>query len=885
MSLSQSTDEEEEEGRAVLQSRGPPHNEDDEEEEEELIAPLLNPFQSQEEDSDEASFVPRLTGFTIEPDGVTYYHIQVTAENLGGKTWLIKKRYSQFDELRHSLKVLLFNPPKLPRKTFFHSTNKGFLRDRARGLSTFLWTLAGTPLLSRSTQVRNFFGSNVEPQLPRNLEPTTPLLNSTTSASQRLAYRSSFSLATLTSPVTTMSDEVTLTKEEDGDDDGRWVMTHRSAQDLQRGFASEGLTFSESDLEPEKEEESCWLSCQSVFGHPKVRPSLAAPTEILTKTGSLESLSFTQATERVHPTPKLRIVILLVGSRGDVQPYVALGKGLKSKGHTVRIAAHNCFRSWVSKDHGLDFAPVAGDPKELLRMVVEHKMFSYEFVKNGMTNHRGWVSQVLIDCWNACTQQDPDHPSNPVSSDSRIGPGIAFTALKSKFRADLIIANPPSFAGWHCAEALGVPLLMTFPMPWSRTVEFPSPFTSLSAMTSPANLNWLSYGAVDRLIWLGLGDLVNRFRHESLRLNPIWTMSAKGHRYIHDYRIPFLYCWSPSVLAKPKDWKDHILISGYMFLDDSDGSSWQPDQVLLDCFSSSTERKKVVFIGFGSIVVKDPARLSNIVSDTAIQLIELGFNVLVQKGWAGVDLPTNVPGLYSIGPAPHSWIFKRCSVVVHHGGSGTTAEGLKNGIPTVVVPFFGDQFFWGETVKRRGLGETEPYSTLTTNRLVECIINCCDSTIKENCMKVSKGIELEDGIGTAINFIENQVFPFDFSPEDKEWLKWPFYDLKKRVKLERSQDIKGMRKIKSRLKTFIGSNPSSATKNKNGNNEVATGLELKQLHCKTHPYLDDHDMPFLPKMYPGRVPDGHTPFSWFGNFSQSEVPVGHTNFSWKASTW
>lgn len=1020
------------------------------------------PFLPDVSDVEHLRVVLRLTSFCEESDHeslkqVGFYYIHVCAEGLGGRVWYIRKRYSDFTALRKELEKIVRHPPTLPGKDVMKRIfGMMDLRVRANGLSTFLWRVAADPQLRDSTPVRNFLLSNLVHMPPANVHPTTPLISSLTSNAGRgvggIFRQNSASLATVDNTQSfkldsggsssrnllkrRQSEGSTLDSAGDdlASDDGRLYLG-KGATDIQRGFEDEGLAFAEADMMGHHGEESflsssstnaferCNLfgsSCRSNNTQNFVSTAGSVPMVAMDSASSTGSWDdSTQWSTGPDPFPALRVVIMLVGSRGDVQPYVALGKALKGRGHQVRIAAHSCFREWVEVKHGLEFAPIAGDPKELLRMVVENKMFSFSFVKNGLTNHRAWVSQVLDDCWNACTQEDPYNIKVPMRKHSHlVGPGHAFTALDSKYRADLIIANPPCFAGWHCAEALGIPLLMTFPMPWSRTTEFPSPFTSLSALTSPASMNWMSYGAVDRLIWLGLGDLINAFRVQVLSLPPIWTLSVKGHRYIHDYRVPWLYPWSPSVLKQPHDWGDHILVSGYLFLDDSDGADWQPDEILRKCFGLDSplfsdtqtinvsqveeksngsqilekghgkgdgqkqytamglegsnngkedfyeetskshmedeeralammrtegDRNRVVFIGFGSIVVKDPERLSDLILTAASVLVEKGFKVLVQRGWAGVEFPPErIPkdGVYLIGPAPHSWIFARCCIVVHHGGSGTTAEGLRLGVPTVIVPFFGDQFFWGETVLRKGLGDYEPYVSLTPLRLVECILNCAQAGVKERCLAVSRGIRNEDGAKTASDFVERYVFGFDgfealVEEESQDWRKYPYYDLKKRIKNKRYENVKGFRKVKSRVKSLrnLLSSTASTTQlpiinNSNHNQRsekvipvelYANGVEMNRVApLKAAKSAPGHlqriqvgsstsknsqatndlgqlsprpDFPYMPEIYPGRIPEGHTAFSWFGKrmtrrgFEDLEIPPGHTAYTWMGATW
>jgi len=849
--------------------------------------------------------VLRLVGFeTVE--GHTVFYLYVCDETLSGRTWFVRKRYSQFEALRSAMKAQLSRTvkvPPLPGKRLFNNMDPEFVRERARGLSTFVWSLAGNPMLCRLPCVQKFLWADVEgAEAPKHMQPTTPFLRST-----------SFSL---TFPAPTEPRAFAL----DGGGGGAITpplqQAHRhsgeaarlsigdSAEALKAQFALEGLDLAEQDSRHDSAEDSAYCHWPAFLQRRRkpVSPQ-PSPHGSPSKPSPLDDAPPPRRT----PMPALRVVIILVGSRGDVQPYVALGKALKAKGHVVRIAAHEVFRTWIKGQHGLDFAPIAGDPKELLKMVVENQMFSYAFVKNGFDKHRPWVSRVLHDAWVACTQEDPDHPRFPVptaNATRKVGPGHAFAQLESSFRADLVICNPPSFAGWHVAEALGVPLCMSFPMPWSRTGEFPSPFTSVSS-TPSKSLNWLSFGAVDRLIWLGVGDLVNAWRTSELWLPPIWTMSAKGHRYVHDYKVPWLYPWSAAVLPKPKDWGAHIDVCGAWALEDSDGSDWR-SSAELDAFLAFAP----VFIGFGSIVVPDPERLSSIIQQCADLLVASGRRVLVQPGWAGIQVNPS-PGVMVIGPAPHKIIFARCSAVVHHGGSGTTAEGLRCGKPTVIVPFFGDQFFWGDTVKARGLGDTVAYSSLTETRLFEAVLVALNPDNRVRCELCRDAMAREDGVARAIEFIERAVFPpcdghhITDAPLPRkgdqprrvhdnasDWRFWPFYNLKEKVKVERWENPSGFRKVKGRVRLFLS--PASALDLSSAAAAAAgddDGVEMQDLALAVSTSAavppGAAPKPESAALYEGatsprsmsNVPVGHSRFSWVSG-AHAAVPMGHTPYSW-----
>jgi hypothetical protein len=182
----------------------------------------------------------------------------------------------------------------------------------------------------------------------------------------------------------------------------------------------------------------------------------------------------------------LNVVIQVVGSRGDVQPFIALGKELQRYGHRVRLATHDIFDSFV-RESGLDFYPIGGDPKELMAYMVKNPGLipSIKSLREGdIQRKRTMILQLLQGCWRACIDNGP-HTEQP-------------------FVADAIIANPPSFAHVHCAQALGIPLHLMFTMPWSSTTAFPHPLANFKAGNiSPAVINFASYGIVEWLTWQG----------------------------------------------------------------------------------------------------------------------------------------------------------------------------------------------------------------------------------------------------------------------------------------------------------------------------------------------------------------------------------------------
>ncbi|KAL2443724.1 Sterol 3-beta-glucosyltransferase UGT80B1 [Exophiala dermatitidis] len=447
------------------------------------------------------------------------------------------------------------------------------------------------------------------------------------------------------------------------------------------------------------------------------------------------------------PPPPMNIAIQIVGSRGDVQPFVALGQVLKNKyNHRVRIATHPTFKQFVI-ENGLEFFSIGGDPAELMAFMVKNPglMPGWDSLRNGdVGKRRRAIYEMITGCWRSCIeagdgtgQQVTDDNMDTRSFDS----GVSLNAdlAQKPFIADAIIANPPSFAHVHIAEKLGIPLHLMFTMPWSPTQAFPHPLANIiSSNTDPNMANFVTYALVDMLTWQGLGDIINRFRERTLGLEPVSIMWAPG--MTSRLRIPWTYCWSPALIPKPADWGDHIDISGFFFLNLS--TNYTPPKELADFLEAGPPP---VYIGFGSIVVDDPNAMTRMIFKAVEQT---GQRAIISKGWGGLGADKlGIPdGVFMLGNCPHDWLFNRVSCVVHHGGAGTTAAGILAGRPTVVVPFFGDQPFWGSMLARAGAGPPPiAYKDLTSEKLANSIKEALKPESLERARELSAKIRSEDG--------------------------------------------------------------------------------------------------------------------------------------------
>lgn len=394
------------------------------------------------------------------------------------------------------------------------------------------------------------------------------------------------------------------------------------------------------------------------------------------------------------PQKPLKFTCLTIGSRGDVQPYIALCKGLMAEGHQVKIATHAEFKDWI-EGHGIEFGMVEGDPAKLMQLCIENGTFTMSFLQKASSTMRTWLDGLLATSWVACQG------------------------------TDVLIESPSAMAGIHIAEKLRVPYFRAFGMPWTRTRTYPHAFLTPERKLGGA-FNMSTYALFDLIFWQGTARQINSWRKSMLSLPSTSLDKLKPNK------VPFLYNFSPEVVPPPMDFSDWIRVTGYWFLDEG-GKDWTPPAELVSFIGKAREDgKKIVYIGFGSIILDNPAKFTREIIDA---VLKADVRCILSKGWSDrldasndfaetpakqgdkesrregtavkgsptseIPLP---PEMFSIKSAPHDWLFNQIDAAAHHGGSGTTGASLRAGIPTIIRPFFGDQFFFGGRVEDLGVG-------------------------------------------------------------------------------------------------------------------------------------------------------------------------------------
>ena len=341
----------------------------------------------------------------------------------------------------------------------------------------------------------------------------------------------------------------------------------------------------------------------------------------------------------------------------------------------------------------------------------------------------GTTSDIWLFCRAPLERMQTSSAGNDSLTDNR------FSSPHSQ-----VIANPPVMGHIHVCEALGIPLHIMFPQPWYYGTEaFPHPMAGLDYVEGRKR-NMKSYEAFEVISNTTFGHVINVWRRTTLDLPRIQATTGFSSAII-DSHVPFSAMWSPNFVPKPADWPEQCRVVGTFTVNQA-GSSFDttPFSDLVEWLAAGLPP---VFIGYGSMVIEDTKSLAQIIQAAAVKA---DCRIVVQSSWSDFDVSSE-PRCFNVGPCPHDWLMPQMCAVVHHGGAGTTAAGLRYGLPTLVCPFFGDQFMWGEMVRRAGVGpEPCPINKLTEEKLVASLIALRSPEIKSKAEWMAQQMAKENGI-------------------------------------------------------------------------------------------------------------------------------------------
>lgn len=414
------------------------------------------------------------------------------------------------------------------------------------------------------------------------------------------------------------------------------------------------------------------------------------------------------------------ITLLTSGTRGDVLPYIALGKGLIEAGYNVRIAAPRGFAGLFSSGNKTSplptFAPFDGNPTDLMVEQGDFTPFtlgtqpirSMQATRAFLQKARPLYRQMLHSAAEACRG------------------------------SDLLMYGLPSIWGAHIAEGLGIPAIRANLQPLTPTREFPSALLPFRFSLSGIG-NWLSHWAVTQATWLSWRSEINRARRADFGLGPAhWldpTLRAASQQPLT------LNAFSEHVVPRPRDWNDKQVITGYWKLPSLD---WTPPKELQSFIDSA---RNPIAIGFGSPGTQGYLPML----EMALQLANAQAVLMLPAKWHG---EVKSKQIFPIEYVPHDWLYPRVKVAIHHGGAGTTSASLHAGLPAIALPLAIDQFFWGERICKLGVGLSIPQRRLTAQNLAQAIAEALNNKeMKANAKTIHDALNAEDGIQAAIKYL------------------------------------------------------------------------------------------------------------------------------------
>lgn len=432
-----------------------------------------------------------------------------------------------------------------------------------------------------------------------------------------------------------------------------------------------------------------------------------------------------------------RIRLISVGSRGDLQPYLAILLELQRRGHQVTMIGSVNFQA-VAEAQAVPFVPLPGDFTKLLRSDQGLKLMQGKPVR--------LISDALL--------------SELLET--------AHTAMEG---TDLLLVSPLCLWGYHLAEATGCRLVVLSPVPIMATGDFPF----LGFPASPTSetggglrrrlrrrLNRSSYRLVSLLKWRQDAQVIQAFRRERLGLKPLPWGGAQSRRTppAHLVDPPVLHLISSQMLPRPADWKASAALTGFCFLEPRSpegailSTPYSPDRDLADFLENGPAP---FYAGFGSMITPDPEALATVVVEAAQQA---GVRLLLSPGWGRVVPRAALPSdVFLLEECPHSWLFPRVQAAIHHGGAGTTAATLRYGIPSTVVAFFADQPAWGRMLERLGVSPaTHRRKSLSAEDLAASIqALASEPRFRQRARELQQCLAREDGVACTVEAIEAQL--------------------------------------------------------------------------------------------------------------------------------
>ncbi|MEC7762732.1 MAG: glycosyltransferase [Pseudomonadota bacterium] len=412
----------------------------------------------------------------------------------------------------------------------------------------------------------------------------------------------------------------------------------------------------------------------------------------------------------------MKLLIIAVGSRGDVQPFVAFGRAARAAGHEVVLSAPQGFDGMIEAA-GLTAAALAVDFQDLLQKPEMQAAFNS---LTGRLKAFRWANEIMND---------------QLSEIWRIGLDVA---------PDLILYHFKGAMGPYLGRRLGVPAVPVALQPgFAATGEYP--MFLMGSKDRGALLNRMTHRIIHATMRMGTNVMVKRWiKATGADVGPLMEV-REG--YSPTGTPTRLHAFSPALVPRPKDWEPRDVQPGYFF--EAPDEAYAPDPALAAFLADGP---KPIYAGFGSMPGLDHARTT-----TALRgaLEKTGQRAVLATGWGGIEGFETGENIHVLDAVPHMWLFPRVSAVIHHGGSGTTHEGLRWGRPSVVCPLFADQPFFGARVAALGAGPAPiRQKHLTAENLAAAIDVALRPETAERAGALGVRIWAETGMAETLALIE-----------------------------------------------------------------------------------------------------------------------------------
>lgn len=409
----------------------------------------------------------------------------------------------------------------------------------------------------------------------------------------------------------------------------------------------------------------------------------------------------------------MNVCLLAAGSLGDILPYLSIARELVERGHNVRMATALLYRERVLATGSSHYSIGHPDPQKVWKDISAERPSRNPFrMISHIYRHNGGGREDLMQILSACRN------------------------------ADMIVATTGIACAIHVARFFGVPKILCHLSPLYETSEFPRPIGPSWCHTTPLGSWWnrFTHSATSQLFWMADRPGINSWLQDELKLDPIplWRQQTD---------VPMLFGFSSLIIPKPLDWPKSNHITGYWFSNESD--PWKPP-ARLEQFLDTND--PIIAVALGSQVVDPVFRDQVLVKG----ILQSGAKVVVTRGWSGSGI-LDEKRVCEVDFVPYRWLFPKLTAVMHHGGAGTGAEAIRAGVPSILIPFTGEQRFWAQRYYEAGLGTfpLHPYrfsANQVASRTQSVFRN---ESLTAKAVMTGSQIDQEHGVDNAASLIEH----------------------------------------------------------------------------------------------------------------------------------